>query len=467
MHRLFPFSILFLTYMTFVNGQTLDEANALMEALLTGYNKDIRPSVNLSRPVLINATFDLVSVRELDEILGKLSVVGILCMSWHDPRMEWNPFLYGGQYMVNIPMEKVWKPDLVVGHPIDSMLGLGYFHKWINVRYFYNGVGTFCPGDVISTTCAIDVRYYPFDVQKCDILFLPWGMFGNEMYFISTEDKVLKNFFSENGEWQLEETHASSGLIYETYSYFEITLHLRRRPTFVIVNVILPIMFMGFLNVLVFILPAQSGERVSFAITVLLAIAVFLTLVNDNLPKTSQPMSTICYFLLTNLVMSSLIMLATILNLQIHHKPASTPIPDWLRTMVISLRGLCGRRKTTNTNTRVEEIDLTNFENNIVQTVQPTTKNGLKSQPTLNKRTHIFTVNSNRTTKGDAMQNTPPMKQVEDDFGAEGQSDSGDDGVTWTDVGTMIDHLAFALSTAWLFVSSMAFFIMVALKTVP
>ena len=64
---------------------------------------------------------------------------------------------------------------------------------------------------------------------------------------------------------------------------------------YVIINIILPILFLNQLNVLVFMLPAESGERVSYSLTVLLSIAVFMTIVGDTLPRTSEPTPLISY----------------------------------------------------------------------------------------------------------------------------------------------------------------------------
>ncbi|XP_060600782.1 neuronal acetylcholine receptor subunit alpha-3-like [Ruditapes philippinarum] len=286
------------------HGQTMDDAAMLHKTLLADYNKHIRPSVDQSKPVIVNVTFDLVPVREVDEIMGKISLVGALWLIWKEPRMLWNPFAYS-------------QPTKAVGAD----------HYWYPVRIYYDGTAVWTPIDVVTTTCTFDITYYPFAVQTCEISFMPYGAFVNEIYLHAAEKEVSRRYFTENGEWALEKAETVSGLIDEQFPTFVIVLELRRRPTFVIVNVILPILFMGLLNALVFFLPASSGERVSFAMTVLLAIAVFLTLVGDNMPKTSQPMSTICYFLLTNLVLSSLIMIVTVLNLNLYHKVYTTTVP--------------------------------------------------------------------------------------------------------------------------------------------
>lgn len=88
-------------------AQTLDDSIRLYNDLLTGYEKAIRPALNQSLPLSVQFEFDLLSIREVDEIVGKLSIIGIVYLRWEDPRLSWNPFLYNGTYMINIPQEKV------------------------------------------------------------------------------------------------------------------------------------------------------------------------------------------------------------------------------------------------------------------------------------------------------------------------------------------------------------------------
>lgn len=126
----------------------------------------------------------------------------------------------------------------------------------------------------------------------------------------------------ENGEWSFE----SSSVIREVGSSppapdkLICKFRLRRRSRYLLTNLILPIVFMALINLLVFILPAESGERVSFSVTVLLALAVYMTIVGENLPKTSEPMSVLSFYLLTIMLMSVCITVTTVINLQIYHR---------------------------------------------------------------------------------------------------------------------------------------------------
>ncbi|XP_055954375.1 neuronal acetylcholine receptor subunit alpha-7-like [Patella vulgata] len=62
------------------------------------------------------------------------------------------------------------------------------------------------------------------------------------------------------------------------------------RPDIVVgnsLNIILPVLFLSFMGALVFMLPADAGEKISLAITILLAYIVFLTIVSESMPQTS------------------------------------------------------------------------------------------------------------------------------------------------------------------------------------
>ncbi|XP_062615149.1 CHRNA7-FAM7A fusion protein-like [Saccostrea cucullata] len=51
----------------------------------------------------------------------------------------------------------------------------------------------------------------------------------------------------------------------------------------------MPIILMEILQMFVFLLPENSGDRVSFSVTILLSIAVYLTIVSEQIPKSSEP----------------------------------------------------------------------------------------------------------------------------------------------------------------------------------
>lgn len=127
-------------------------------------------------------------------------------------------------------------------------------------------------------------------------------------------------FYTENGQWEMKKAILIPLDNGSRSSLLQVQLTLRRRALYFVINMLAPILLLSVLNPLVFILPVDSGERVSFAVTIFLSFAVFLTLINDNMPKSSEPMAAISYFLIVIMCMSTLIIVFTILNLYLHFK---------------------------------------------------------------------------------------------------------------------------------------------------
>ncbi|CAG2248925.1 unnamed protein product [Mytilus edulis] len=147
----------------------------------------------------------------------------------------------------------------------------------MTVRYYHNGFAYWSPGEILSSSCSVDVTYFPFDQQTCFITLMSWGTWPNEILLQSPLTNFKMGFYSEHGTWKISSTSAVDSTT-TGMSVIDLLVTMERRPAFFVVNIVLPVMFLMGLNCCVFILPPESGERVSYSITVLLAIAVFMTL---------------------------------------------------------------------------------------------------------------------------------------------------------------------------------------------
>ena len=90
----------------------------------------------------------------------------------------------------------------------------------------------------------------------------------------------ISNYIA-NGEWTLEELSVYRNI--RTYSccpnpYPNVTYHviIKRRPLFYVFNMILPSMLITIVGYLGFLIPPDSGEKVSMGVTTLLSMTVFL-----------------------------------------------------------------------------------------------------------------------------------------------------------------------------------------------
>lgn len=147
-------------------------------------------------------------------------------------------------------------------------------------------------GRIVKSHCEFDVRFYPFDTQTCGITMSTW-MYSKEQILLDTIKpiSVLMEFFKENGEWEYlrystsNEDTTSAGV---TFQQLTFNFTFRRRPSYYFMNYILVGTLLAWLLCLIFKLPAESGEKVGYTLTVLLTYTVYLTIVLDNIPRTSQ-----------------------------------------------------------------------------------------------------------------------------------------------------------------------------------
>lgn len=74
----------------------------------------------------------------------------------------------------------------------------------------------------------------------------------------------------------------------DPYPYVTYTFKIKRRVLYYMFNIVFPCLWLAILSVMTFWLPPDSGEKITLGITVLLAFSVFMLLVAESMPKTSE-----------------------------------------------------------------------------------------------------------------------------------------------------------------------------------
>ena len=151
------------------------------------------------------------------------------------------------------------------------------------------------------THCILDMTYFPWDKQECGLYFGSWTLDSSKLAlhnFGPVYESGDTRFFVKNGEWILEGFPAIRVVTDHYLSYWDnmvrpITeiiylVQLKRKPLFTFYNLILPSIFITFCSYLVFLLPPESGEKLSMSVTMLLSTTVFLLLVAEYLPAQSD-----------------------------------------------------------------------------------------------------------------------------------------------------------------------------------
>lgn len=116
--------------------------------------------------------------------------------------------------------------------------------------------------------------------------------------------------------------------------FFNITL--RRKTLFYTVNLIVPCVGISYLSVLVFYLPADSGEKIALCISILLSQTMFFLLISEIIPSTSLAVPLLGKYLLFTMILIGLSVVITIMVLNVHYrKPSTHKMAPWVRKMFI------------------------------------------------------------------------------------------------------------------------------------
>nr|XP_006817083.1 PREDICTED: neuronal acetylcholine receptor subunit alpha-4-like [Saccoglossus kowalevskii] len=261
-------------------------------------------------------------------------------LKWTDYRLEWNPANYSGVDTLIVSFQKLWYPDMVLYSSADGKYDLPLSK---NVRLSSDGIIKVAPPAVLVSPCVINIKYFPFDVQRCSLKIGTWEYNGNETRLTPMHDEVVKENYLENVEWEIVGSEVDDLLVKYPccpyiYSNLVYTLIVRRRPLYYITNIIIPCFFMSFITLSVFYLPPDSGEKITLSISILLALSVLNLLVADIMPPTSETTPLITKYLLfcMTIVMASIII--TILVLNVHHRATSTHnMPMWVRKIFMQI----------------------------------------------------------------------------------------------------------------------------------
>ncbi|XP_077782937.1 neuronal acetylcholine receptor subunit alpha-10 [Podarcis muralis] len=256
---------------------------------------------------------------------------------WVDAYLSWEKEAYDGIDTIRIPSSYVWRPDIVLYNNADDQF-TGSMET--NVVIHSDGQIMWDSPAITKSSCKVDVSYFPFDGQQCRLTFGSWTYNGNQIDILNKQETGDLTDFVENVEWEVlgmpaKRSVVTYGCCSEPYPDVTYTLHLKRRASFYIFNLLLPCIMISFLAPLGFYLPADSGEKVSLGVTVLLALTVFQLLVAESMPP-SENVPLIGKYYIATMTMITASTALTIFIMNIHHcGPGAKPVPRWAKKLIL------------------------------------------------------------------------------------------------------------------------------------
>ncbi|XP_072593145.1 neuronal acetylcholine receptor subunit alpha-7 isoform X6 [Vulpes vulpes] len=309
----------------------------LYRELVKNYNPLERPVANDSQPLTVYFSLSLLQIMDVDEKNQVLTTNIWLQMSWTDHYLQWNMSEYPGVKTVRFPDGLIWKPDILLYNSADERFD-ATFHT--NVLVNSSGHCQYLPPGIFKSSCYIDVRWFPFDVQQCKLKFGSWS-YGGWSLDLQMQEADISGYIP-NGEWDLvgipgKRSEKFYECCKEPYPDVTFTVTIRRRTLYYGLNLLIPCVLISALALLVFLLPADSGEKISLGITVLLSLTVFMLLVAEIMPATSDSVPLIAQYFASTMIIVGLSVVVTVIVLQYHHHdPDGGKMPKWTRVILLN-----------------------------------------------------------------------------------------------------------------------------------
>ncbi|XP_046373235.2 neuronal acetylcholine receptor subunit alpha-10-like isoform X2 [Haliotis rufescens] len=316
----------------------LSNQTALLDKVFTNYHSDVRPICGTDAPIEVKIGIAIRQVIELDEPKQILTINAWLRLNWYDCQFTWNATEYGGISSLILPYAKVWTPDITLyDNAGDELAGLKDYRPVINS----DGSASYNFPTIIQSLCKVDVTYFPFDTQTCALKFGSWAYHGLQVNSTNRASAGDMSNFKVNTEWDLVSVPVERHVVYygccpEPYPDVTFYVNLRRKPLFYTLNLLFPCILITTVALLGFLLPPDSGEKVSLEITVLLSLAVFLLVVSETLPPTSENFPLIGIYFCLSMMLVTFSTVLTVLVLNVHFKGQhGIGVPRWVRSLFL------------------------------------------------------------------------------------------------------------------------------------
>ncbi|XP_075045724.1 5-hydroxytryptamine receptor 3A-like [Mixophyes fleayi] len=309
----------------------------LLEHLMDGYNKGVRPVKNWRKPTTVYIEISIYTILGVDEKNQIMKTYIWYNQSWVDEFLKWDPTQFDNLTQFSLPTQSIWLPDIMIEEAVGPRESPDVPYVYVNYRGRILNTNPM----QITTSCNLNIYFFPFDILNCSLSFSSWLHSTQDInisfWRIPQDLNSLKNPSVTEGEWDLINVVPSYREFTDHEDKFgKITFYiiLRRKPLFYTVNLIFPSVLLMIMDMIGFYLPPESGERISFKITLLLGYSVFLIIVSDTLPASGAPLIGIYFVLCMLLLMVSLAESILIVKL-IHQRNSSPEVPKWLKKVVL------------------------------------------------------------------------------------------------------------------------------------
>ena len=293
----------------------------------------------------------IVKLMNFDIEAQTLDVVFWLEQRWYDPRLVWNPNDYGGLKTIKVKPSSVWTPDIVLYNSAEARYQMtDDLSNAVNINLFSNGVVRWTPILKVTLSCPLNLAYFPFDYQTCYMKLGSWSMTYDRLKFHQLKNTSSVYYYEHSHTWDLVANFATNNIIqYENGAWQDLKyiFTFARNPNQYIINIIITCSFLVLVSGLTFIVPCESGERLSAVLAIVVAISVYQMVAMDIIPKGADSLPILSYFVAMQLYVVFYCAMVTMFCLWVQSGQHSSRPNRWLFYLFVFILGRVVRIKNT------------------------------------------------------------------------------------------------------------------------
>ncbi|XP_067284904.1 5-hydroxytryptamine receptor 3A-like [Pseudorasbora parva] len=310
--------ILYLASVGWVSAAGNCSYRALIEHLGLDSNDiqmtSLRPVHNWTTPTTVFMNLLVTSITEVDEKAQSISTQITVILGWLNEFTAWNPDDFCGITFSSIKKDMIWTPDINIVESIKTEFATSE-SQYVQLR----NQGFVLTYSTLSVTmaCKMNLHSFPFDVQSCKFTIQSPILLRKELMIFPFSDASFltlssKKAFQTQGEWELLNINISKDItspLQEEQDQLIYTITIKRRPLLYVINFLMPVLYFLVMDLASFFIDSSGGEKLSFKVTLLLAISVLLLLLKDMLPSTASDIplvGTYCVVIFTLMAISVL-----------------------------------------------------------------------------------------------------------------------------------------------------------------
>ncbi|CAH8868697.1 unnamed protein product [Trichobilharzia szidati] len=322
----------------------------VIRQLLTNYEPASRP-VKLGNETLeASVQVILQQVVDLDEKNQILLTSLLVQLKWIDQTIKHRMLqLYKHSEFEDrltslvLPSSRVWTPDLYVYNNADDGKNGLLDVRQSRVRVSKGGEVTWNLPVSVRSSCNVDVLYFPFDHQMCDIQLASWTYDQSQLKLniVPVNTSIMLSKLIENVELAVPELK-----IYQDYritvggqniTQINLRIHIYRRALFYAYTVIAPSILLCVLTIFSFWLPSGNARKIDMGLTVFLFLYFLQVMIAENTPESnSTPLIGTFLTMVMTLNSISLIFATTVLHIHLRSKSEPCPEPHPLLWLLVT-----------------------------------------------------------------------------------------------------------------------------------